>query len=80
MLSAGTNPKRFYVEGTYQEGNLLALVLWREHLPNFEKCLGVAKKIVVGKKLSSKNDGFRDIAAAEKKSSKRRFHLEILSK
>ncbi|ETL34862.1 hypothetical protein L916_12956, partial [Phytophthora nicotianae] len=62
------------------EGNLLALVLWREHLPNFEKCLGVAKKIVVGKKLSSKNDGFRDIAAAEKKSSKRRFHLEILSK
>ncbi|ETI47817.1 hypothetical protein F441_08063 [Phytophthora nicotianae CJ01A1] len=55
---------------------LLALVLWLEHPPNFEKCFGMAKKTVVGQKQFSKSDGFRDLVAALKKSSKGRFDLK----
>ncbi|EGZ15639.1 hypothetical protein PHYSODRAFT_333862 [Phytophthora sojae] len=44
--------------------DLLAIVLWLEHRPNFEKCFGVSKQTSVGKKPASKSDGFREMAAA----------------
>ncbi|KAG3083839.1 hypothetical protein PI124_g19665 [Phytophthora idaei] len=56
---------------------LLALVLWLGHPPNFEKYCGVAKKTAVGKKQSSKSDGFREMTAALIKSSRGRFDFKV---
>ncbi|KAG6595780.1 uncharacterized protein IUM83_18217 [Phytophthora cinnamomi] len=55
--------------------DFLALILWLERPPNFEKCFGVAKKTSVEKKQSTQSDEFREIAVALKKSSNGRLDL-----